>query len=125
MVRSLSQLRTQAEEEVAKTASSENDATCPFCHRAAALLAALRFYAQERGLDDRWVQAVLAPGGLDVMREVAQALQQQGDTESVTAARFIDDVRVRGLRARRCVYWRQPTSRCGGFPTWMRRTQSE
>jgi hypothetical protein len=103
MVRSLSQLRIQAEEEVSKTASSETDAARPFYHRAAALLAALRFYAQERGLDDRWVQAVLAPRGLDVMREVAQALQQQGDAESVAAARFIDDLRVQGLRARRCV----------------------
>jgi chromosome condensin MukBEF complex kleisin-like MukF subunit len=102
-VRSLSQLRTQAEEEISKTASSENDATRPFYHRAAALLAALRFYAQERGLDSRWVQEVVAGGNLDVMREVARALQQQGDAESVAAARSIDDVRVQGLRARRCV----------------------
>jgi hypothetical protein len=62
MVRSLSELRTQADEDVAKATDRENPTARPFCNPAAALLAALRFYAQERGFDDRWVQEMAAAG---------------------------------------------------------------
>jgi chromosome condensin MukBEF complex kleisin-like MukF subunit len=118
MVRSLAELLNHAEGDVSRTATGDNDAARPFYHRAAALLASLRFYAQERGVDDRWVQEVVAAGDVDVMREVARALQQQGDADSVAAARSIDDlVRFQGLRARRCVLatanitlWRISTS---------------
>jgi hypothetical protein len=116
MVRSLSELRTQADEDVAKAAGSDNHAARPFYDPAAALLAALRFYAQERGFDDRWVQGVV--GNRDAMTEVARALRQQGDVDSTTAAEWIGNVvRMRGLRERRSVMvtanitlWRLSTS---------------
>jgi hypothetical protein len=118
MVRSLRELRTQADEDVAKAAGSDNQAARPFYDPAAALLAALRFYAQERGFDDRWAQEVVAAGNRDAMTEVARALRQQWDIDSTTAAEWIGNVvRMRGLRERRSVMatanitlWRLSTS---------------
>jgi hypothetical protein len=118
MVRSLSELRTQADEDVAKAADSDNQAARPFYDPAAALLAALRLYAQERGFDERWVQEMVAAGNRDAMTEVAWALRQQGDVDSMTAAEWIGNVvRMNGVRERRSVMatanitlWRISTS---------------
>jgi chromosome condensin MukBEF complex kleisin-like MukF subunit len=104
VVRSLSELRSQAAEEVSRAATGHGDAARPYYRRAATLLAALRFYAQERGFDGRWVHEMVAAGNLDAIREVARALHQQGDADSIDAARSIEDVvRTRSLRERRCV----------------------
>jgi chromosome condensin MukBEF complex kleisin-like MukF subunit len=104
MVQSLSELREQAQEDVSKAETGSLGARRPFSERAAALLASLWFYAQERGFDGQWVHEMLAAGNLDGMREVARALQQQGDADSIAAARSIEDVvRIQGYRERRSV----------------------
>jgi hypothetical protein len=83
MVRSLSALLDQAEDDVSRAVTGDDGAARLFYDRAAALLPSLPFYAEECGLDGRWVHEVVAAGNVDSMREVARVFHQRRAIQSL------------------------------------------
>jgi hypothetical protein len=103
MRRSLGELREQARQDVRGLPGSESEAGQHFAERAGQLLAALRFWGQDHGLDDGWIRATVEALNIEEITAAGRTLRQEGDGDASNAGLLIEGIVLSPDRERETV----------------------